>query len=71
MIICMGEQHLTSHTTGFPKLESPRVLTSYCLCRRLGFLTIVITHMKGLITPLITTHEPPSKMPLGFKVFKA
>ena len=22
--------------------------------------TIVITHIRGLITPLITTHEPPS-----------
>ena len=24
-------------------------------------LTIVITHLKQLITPLITTHEPPSR----------
>ena len=23
-------------------------------------VTIVITHIKGLITPIITTHEPPS-----------
>ena len=23
-------------------------------------VTIVITHVKGLITPLITSHEPPS-----------
>ena len=23
-------------------------------------VTVVITHIKGLITPLITTHEPPS-----------
>ena len=25
--------------------------------------TIVITHIRGLITPLITTHEPPSIHP--------
>ena len=24
-------------------------------------VTISITHIKGLITPLITTHEPPSR----------
>ena len=24
-------------------------------------LGVVITHVRGLITPLITTHEPPSK----------
>ena len=24
-------------------------------------VTIVITHIRGLITPLISTHEPPSK----------
>ena len=26
-------------------------------------VTIVIAHIKGLITPLITTHEPPSRDP--------
>ena len=30
-------------------------------------VTIIITHIKGLITPLITTHEPPSK-PVGFRL---
>ena len=25
-------------------------------------VTIVITHLRGLITPLITTHEPPSNL---------
>ena len=25
-------------------------------------VTIVITHIMGLITPLITTHEPPSRL---------
>ena len=29
-------------------------------------VTISITHIRGLITPLITTHEPPSRV-LGFK----
>ena len=24
-------------------------------------VTIIITHIRGLITPLITTHEPPSR----------
>ena len=24
-------------------------------------ITIVITHIRGLISPLITTHEPPSR----------
>ena len=26
-------------------------------------VTIVITHTKGLISPLFTTHEPPSNAP--------
>ena len=25
-------------------------------------VTILTTHIKGLITPLITTHEPPSRV---------
>ena len=25
-------------------------------------VTIVLTHIRGLITPLITTHEPPSRV---------
>ena len=25
-------------------------------------VTILITHIRGLITPLITTHEPPSRV---------
>ena len=25
-------------------------------------VTIIITHIRGLLTPLITTHEPPSKV---------
>ena len=27
-------------------------------------VTILITHIRGLTTPLITTHEPPSRVPL-------
>ena len=27
-------------------------------------VTILITHVEGLITRLITTHEPPSRVPL-------
>ena len=26
----------------------------------ISMVTILITHIRGLITPLITTHEPPS-----------
>ena len=26
-------------------------------------ITIIITHIRGLITPLISTHEPPSILP--------
>ena len=31
-------------------------------------VTIVITHIRGLITPFITTHEPPSRVP-GLRVW--
>ena len=30
-------------------------------------VTVVINHIKGLITPLITTHEPPSRTSLDPK----
>ena len=30
------------------------------ISRNISRETILITHMRGLITPLITTHEPPS-----------
>ena len=26
-------------------------------------VTVIITHIRGLITPRITTHQPPSKGP--------
>ena len=29
-------------------------------------VTILITHIRGLITRPITTHEPPSRLLLGF-----
>ena len=32
-------------------------------------VTIVITHIRGLITPFITTHEPPSRV-LGCRVYR-
>ena len=35
------------------------VVISGAICK----VTIVITHLRGLITTLITTHEPPSKNP--------
>ena len=35
--------------------------------RIISKVTILIAHIRGLITPLITTHEPPSRV-WGFKV---
>ena len=34
------------------------------ISRVISRVTIVITYIRGLITPLITTHEPPSRIPL-------
>ena len=31
------------------------------MSRVISRVTILITHIRGLITPLITTHEPPSR----------
>ena len=33
------------------------------ISRVISRITIVITHITGLITPLINTHEPPSNLP--------
>ena len=32
------------------------------ISRVISRVTIIITHTRGLITPLITTHEPPSRV---------
>ena len=40
-------------------LGGSRVVISGAISR----VSILITHIKGLITPLITTHEPPSNTP--------
>ena len=32
------------------------------ISRVISGVTILITHIRGLITPLITTHEPPSRV---------
>ena len=42
---------------GFRVLGGSWVVISRVISR----VTILITHIRGLITPLITTHEPPSK----------
>ena len=34
---------------------------SWVVIRRVISVTILITRIRGLITPLITTHEPPSQ----------
>ena len=34
------------------------------ISRGISRVTILITHIKGLLTPLITTHEPPSRQPM-------
>ena len=45
-----------------PALPSPSLLGGSWLVisRVISRITTVITHIKRLITPLITTHEPPS-----------
>ena len=42
--------------------EDPAVLGGswVVISRVISRVTILITHIRGLITPLITTHEPPS-----------
>ena len=37
------------------------------ISRAISRVTILITHIRGLVTPLITTHEPPSRV-LGFSL---
>ena len=32
------------------------------ISRLIGKVTRIILHIRGLITPLITTHEPPSSL---------
>ena len=39
--------------------------------RVISRVTILLTHIRGLITPLITTHEPPSTALLGPPVPRA
>ena len=36
---------------------------SYCISGVISRVTMIITHIRGLIPPLITTHEPPSSVP--------
>ena len=42
------------------------------ISRVVSRITMVITYIRGLMTPLITTHEPPSRLPpvelTGFQV---
>ena len=41
------------------------------ISRVISRVTIPIIHIRGLITPLITTHEPPSRVcSLGFTVWR-
>ena len=38
------------------------------IIRVISRVTILITHIRGLTTPLISTHEPPSRaLGLGFR----
>ena len=32
------------------------------ISRVISRVTILITHIRGLITPFVTTHEPPSRV---------
>ena len=38
------------------------------ITRVISRATVVKTHIRGFITPLITTHEPPSRGTFGFLV---
>ena len=40
-----------------------RFMGSYKWAGDISRVTIIITHIRGLITPLITTHEPSSTLP--------
>ena len=37
------------------------------ICRVISRVSILITQNRGLITPLITTHEPPSRGALQWR----
>ena len=50
-------KHVRSHIFWDGVLGGSWVVISGVISRA----TIVITHIRGLITPLITTHEPPSR----------
>ena len=61
----MGSQGGLGFGAGFEfLLGGSRVVISRVISR----LTIVVTHIRGLITPLITTREPPSRAK-GFGLF--
>ena len=45
-----------------PGLGTPLGGSWLGLSRVISRITIVITYIKGLITPLITSHEPPSRL---------
>ena len=51
---CLTDQLATNHVNA---LEGSRLVISRVTSR----ITMVITYIRGLITPLITTHEPPSR----------
>ena len=40
------------------------------ISRVLSRVTILITHIRGLLTPLITTHEPPSIMTFSWNPYR-
>ena len=44
-------------------------MDSYKYVELLSRIPIVITHIRGLITPLITSHEPPSRLGVDLNVW--
>ena len=53
----VGEPETPDRVWPKPHFGGSWVVTSRAISR----VTIVLAHIRGLITPLITTHEPPSK----------
>ena len=64
-------KNINQHQDLCQSMQSPRdpyFLGSWLVISRvISRITIVITHITGLITPLITTHEPPSRIQIFAK----
>ena len=61
---CLEEKILVSQSQDPLCISSPAISPWAVVSGVIIRVTIVITHIKGLLTLLITTHEPPSKRAL-------